>query len=126
MIVFCTTNGILISDTFGFSGSKELHAFAKRARLTRDHIRSEGSPVDEHFIVPPSKRDGMQARGAFVVGPADLRLYQEAKHTRSIHTPAATPAASPAKPMTPDFMPSDRFEVRRRERDRDRRRTMVA
>lgn len=52
----------MMSDVYGLDGSQELRTMSKKLRLDRVALRCEGHPQDEHYMVPPSKFDGMGAR----------------------------------------------------------------
>lgn len=82
----------MISDIYGYEGSKELRAFAKKLRLDRDALRSEGHPTDEHYIVPASKHPGMESRGAQVLGIAEWAARRAAKRpAQSLPSPIPDP-----------------------------------
>ncbi len=40
---------------------------AKRMRLDNVAFRQAGHPTEEHYVVPPAKFDGMEARGVKIV-----------------------------------------------------------
>lgn len=68
MLLFSPQLGIMISDLYGIPGGKELTSMAKKMRLGKDQLRNAGHPVDEHYIVPAAKHDGVAARGIEVLG----------------------------------------------------------
>lgn len=79
MIVFNIESGILMSDVYGYAGNKELMSFGKKARLTRDHLKSEGHPTEVHYIVPQEKRGSMHTRGATLITFDDVRSTMQGK-----------------------------------------------
>jgi len=80
MIVFSPVLGIMMSDRYGSEGTVELRSMAKRLRLDRSFVRSEGHPIEEHYIVPAGKRDGMAGRdGVLVVTTTAISALRDSK-----------------------------------------------
>lgn len=129
MILFSAELGIMISNIYGYDGSKELRAVAKKMRLDRDHLRAEGHPADEHYIVPAAKHATISARGVFVVSPDQFRTSQEAKRAQVGTMKPIVPTYRPYQsPTAPEDVISNYSSHARRAQDRgkNRRRPVAA
>ena len=115
----------MISDTFGFAGSRELAKFAKTLRLDLDWARNQGDAADEHYMVPASKHPNMAARGATIATPEELRSHFAAKRDRRkfVATPTSRLFDVPDNDQGAEV--NERFVQRQRERSRDRGRVGV-
>jgi hypothetical protein len=120
MILFSRETGTMFSDVYGYEGSKELRAFAKKMRLDRSSLKDEGHPVDEHYLVPFAKHPGMQARGANIISLDEHRTRKNAKREQ-VQKAIST---SSARPMTQAYVPDEAyhppsFDNRRRDRSKN-------
>lgn len=118
MILFSPDLGIMISDTYGDAGSKELRAVAKAMRLDRDHLREEGHPANEHYRVPEAKRATIAARGVSVVSAKAFQMHQERKLAQM--RPGSVVIVSKVQPDPPTQEDVVTFYDRHAARARDR------
>jgi hypothetical protein len=102
VILFSSALSIMMSDRYGSEGSAELRAMAKKLRLDRTAVRSEGHPVDEHYIVPASKHPGMSDRaGVLVVSSGAIGALRVSKTSQVAARIAAPPPVSISSPPPP-------------------------
>lgn len=79
MLIYCPRAEAMFSTIYGNAGSKELRSKAKKMRLDRGFLRSEGHPVNEHYMIPAAKQPGIADRGILSVHADDLRRYLAVK-----------------------------------------------
>ncbi len=122
MIFFSDDLGVMISDIYGEEGSTELRALAKKMRLNRDHLRQEGHPAEEHYLVPVAKHATISERGVKVLFLEEFRTIQVQKALRlranTMLEPVQPSTVSPSQDEVTDFY----NQYDRRQQDRGRRR----
>jgi hypothetical protein len=99
MILFSPALGIMLSDCYGSEGTAELRKMAKRLRLDRTQVRSEGHPVEEHYLVPASKHAGMGGRQGVIIATtqaiAALRITKQQQCHANLQRPVPASISTP-------------------------------